>query len=115
MILNRFRSYTTKYSIVEDELQPVLLPGRLHLLVPQVQGFHHPPLPLHLLKITDNLKAEVGLDVPQGSVLRLVLFAIFINDLDDCVKQIIDLIKEFADDTKTRKLIKIHKKEKGFQ
>ena len=35
--------------------------------------------------------------IPQGSILGLTLFTIFINDLPDCVQS---LVKIFADDTK---------------
>ena len=43
--------------------------------------------------------AEVKSGVPQGSVLGHCQFVIFMNDIDDCAKDI-SIILKFADDTK---------------
>ena len=44
-----------------------------------------------------STKADVVSGIPQGSVLGLILFTIFINDLQECVQS---CCKVFADDTK---------------
>ena len=44
-----------------------------------------------------SIKADVLSGIPQGSVLGLILFKIFINDLLECVQC---CCKVFADDTK---------------
>ncbi len=44
-------------------------------------------------------ESDVGSAVPQGIVLGLSLFTIFIDDVDDCITALANIIK-FADDTK---------------
>ena len=44
-----------------------------------------------------STKADLLSGVPRGSVLRLILFTVFINDLLECVQ---NYCKVFADDTK---------------
>ena len=49
--------------------------------------------------------AWVTSGVPQGSILGPVLFAIFINDIDDDVADKILFILKFADDTKLGNIV----------
>ena len=54
-------------------------------------------------KLSDWVDVVSG--VPQGSILGPVLFAIFMNDIDDGVIDTVDILSKFADDTTVGKTI----------
>ena len=59
--------------------------------------------------------AWVTSGVPQGSILGPVLFAIFINDIDDDVADKILFILKFADDTKLGNIVEEEEGRKQLQ
>ena len=66
-------------------------------------------------KASDWIK--VTSSVVQGSVLGPILFQIFINDLDDAIKQADPqtIVYKFADDTKLGRIVENDEDAKGFQ
>ena len=49
---------------------------------------------------------EVKSSVVQGSVLGPLLFVLYIDDIDDCLKKREGIAPKFADDTKIAKVVK---------
>ena len=60
---------------LKDRRQRVVITGKLSEWIPVTSG------------------------VPQGSILGPILFAIFINDIDDGIADMVALVLKFADDT----------------
>ena len=51
-----------------------------------------------------SIPAKVVSGVPQGTVLGPVLFILYLNDLESCIKH--SIVTSFADDTRLKKSIK---------
>ena len=50
-----------------------------------------------------SMPAKVVSGVPQGTVLGPVLFILYLNDLESCIKH--SIVSSFADDTRLKKSI----------
>jgi len=62
----------------------------------------------------ESSEADVKSGVPQGTILRPILFDIHIDDLDLAIQYLVDLIK-FADDTKVFRTMKNEEERKKLQ
>jgi ribonucleases P/MRP protein subunit RPP40 len=54
----------------------------------------------------ESEEQDIESGVPQGTVLGPCLFKIHIDDIDEVVRQLVDLLSKFADDTKGAKIIR---------
>jgi Reverse transcriptase (RNA-dependent DNA polymerase) len=54
----------------------------------------------------ESEEQDVESGVPQGTVLGPCLFKVHIDDIDEVVRQLVDLLSKFADDTKGAKIIR---------